>query len=120
MKRVLIALMALAVFSIPVSVFAADPLGFPMKEGSDAGAHKHNEEGIMHFKKDHFGEALKHFTMSAKIDPKVGASHYNMALCLDKLGKHGEATNHFKAALKLANGRKEITESGILKGHIGH
>ncbi len=120
MKRVLISLIALAIFSVPLTVFAGDPLGFPMREGSDAGAHKHNEEGIMHYQKGHYDKALKHFKMSAKIDPKVGASHYNMALSLDKLGKHGDATMHFKCAKMLANGRKEITESKILKSHIEH
>ena len=120
MKRVLISLIALAMFSIPLTAFAEGPLSFPMREGSDAGAHKHNEEGIMHYQKGHYDIALKHFQTSAKIDSKVGASHYNMALSLDKLGQHGDATMHFKCAKMLANGRKEITESKILKGHIGH
>ena len=120
MKQVLIVFIALAMFSVPLSAFAEDPLGFPMREGSDAGAHKHNEEGIMHYQKGHYDIALKHFKMSAEIDPKVGASHYNMALSLDKLGKHGDATMHFKCAKMLAQGRKDITESKILKGHIGH
>lgn len=120
MKRVLTVLIALAMFSVPLTVFAENPLGFPMREGSDSNAHTHNEEGIMHYNKGHYEEALKHFSVSEKIDPKVGASHYNMALALDKLGQHGEATMHFKGALKLAHGRKDITESKILKGHIGH
>ena len=120
MKRVLISLIALAMFSIPLTAFAADPLSFPMREGSDSGAHKHNEEGIMSYQKGHYDEALKHFQMSARIDSKVGASHYNMALSLDKLGKHGDATMHFKCAKMLAQRSKEITESRILKDHIGH
>jgi hypothetical protein len=47
----------------------------------------------------------------------VGESHYNEALCLDKLGKHGDATNHFYAARKYAHGNSAILKSGILNDH---
>ena len=120
MKRVLISLIALAMFAIPLTAFASDPLSFPMREGSSADAHKHNETGIGLYQKGNYEEALKHFAVAEKMDGSEAASHYNIALCLDKLGKHGDATMHFKVAKKLAHGRKEITESAILKGHIGH
>ena len=55
--------------------------------------------------------------MASKIDPAVGESHYNEALCLDKLGRHGDATNHFYAARKYAHGNSAILKSGILNDH---
>ena len=104
----------------PVMIKQANAaLGFPMREGSDHDAHMHNEEGISHYNQGHYDVALKHFTVAAKIDPKSGESHYNMALCLDKLGLHGDATAHFKVAKQNAQGRKEIVNSGILNAHIG-
>jgi len=60
---------------------------------------------------------LKHFQMASKIDPSVGESHYNEALSLDALDRHGEATNHFYAARKHANGNAAILKSGILNAH---
>ncbi len=67
----------------------ADQGPLPMREGSNASAHKHNEEGISHYNQGHYDVALKHFQMASKVDSSVGESHYNEALCLDKLGKHG-------------------------------
>ena len=92
-------------------------LKLPMREGSNASAHKHNEEGISHYNQGHYDVALKHFQMASKVDSSVGESHYNEALCLDKLGKHGEATNHFYAARKYAKGNAAILGSKILNAH---
>ena len=104
----------------PVCAMADEgPLGFPSREGSSASAHEHNEEGIMHYNKGHYEEALKHFRTSVKMDPHVGESHFNMAITLDKLGKHGRATRHFKKAREFAQGRDEIINSQILKDHVG-
>ena len=96
--------------------FAADPaLKFP--SGASADANKHNEEGISHYKQGHYDIALKHFQLASKLDSRVGESHYNEALCLDKLGKHGDATNHFYAARKYAQGSSAILGSKILSAH---
>ena len=120
MKNLLILITALSFLSLPMLVFAEEmPMSFPMIEGSNAEAHKHNEEGIMHYNKGNFEEALKHFSMASKIDSGVGESHFNEALCLDKIGKHGDATMHFKAAKKNAHGNDKIINSAILNEHIG-
>lgn len=77
----------------------------------------HNEQGIFNYKQGYYEDALKHFQMASNIDSSVGESHYNEALCLDKLGKHGEATNHFYAARKYAKGNPAILGSKILNAH---
>ncbi|MCH8157696.1 MAG: hypothetical protein IID18_08105 [Nitrospinae bacterium] len=117
MKTILMILTTLFLISFSASAFAAEVLKFPMREGSNAGAHEHNQEGIMHYGKGHFKEALKHFQMASKIDSSVGESHYNEALCLDKLGQHGDATKHFYAARKYAHGNSAILKSPILNDH---
>lgn len=120
MNKWLVAGLVMLGLLAPVYVMAEEgALGFPMREGSSHEAHQHNEEGIMHFNKGHYEEALKHFRTSVKIDPHVGESHFNMAITLDKLGKHGRATRHFKKAKEFAQGRNEILKSQILKDHIG-
>jgi len=88
-----------------------------LPEGSNASAIKHNKEGIFNYKQGYYEDALKHFQMASKVDSSVGESHYNEALCLDKLGKHGEATNHFYAARKYAKGNPAILKSQILIRH---
>ncbi len=55
--------------------------------------------------------------MASKVDSSLGESHYNEALCLDKLGKHGEATNHFYKARKYAKENPAILGSKILNAH---
>jgi Tfp pilus assembly protein PilF len=118
MMKFVYVLIALSFMFLSVPAFAADDaLKFPMREGSSASAHKHNEEGISHFNQGHYDVALKHFQMASSIDPAVGESHYNEALCLDKLGRHGDATNHFYAARKHAHGNPAILNSGILNAH---
>ena len=116
MKKILFAMLLSLFLSAPA--FADNgPLSFPMREGSSSSAHEHNEEGISHYNQGHYDVALKHFQMASKIDPSVGESHYNEALSLDALDRHGDATNHFYAARKHANGNAAILKSGILNAH---
>ncbi|MGV7220229.1 MAG: hypothetical protein ACQ9MH_01740 [Nitrospinales bacterium] len=118
MKRLLVILAVLMFISLPITAIAGEgPMNLPA--GSNAGAVKHNKEGIDHFGQGHYDVALKHFQASSKIDASNGEIHFNEAICLDKLGKHGEATMHFKAAKKRANGNDKILNSPILNGHIG-
>jgi hypothetical protein len=118
MRKLLYVLLALSFMFLSTPVFAENgALKFPMREGSSASAHKHNEEGISHYNQGHYDVALKHFQMASSVDSAVGESHYNEALCLDKLGRHGDATNHFYAARKFANGNTAILKSQILNDH---
>jgi len=88
-----------------------------LPEGSNASAIKHNKEGIFNYRQGYYEDALKHFQMASKVDSSVGESHYNEALCLHKLGKHGEATNHFYKARKYSKGNPAILKSQILLRH---
>ncbi|MBT3510690.1 MAG: hypothetical protein HN472_14225 [Nitrospina sp.] len=118
MRKLIYVLVAFLFVFLSAPVFADDPaLKFPMREGSNASAHKHNEEGISHYNQGHYDVALKHFEMASSIDSSVGEAHYNVAICLDKLDRHGEATNHFYAARKNAHGNNAILGSGILNAH---
>ena len=118
MKKVMLVLAGLCLLALPVSSFAGEgPMSLPA--GSNAGAVKHNMEGIDHWGQGHMDVALKHFQAASKADSSIGETHFNEAICLDKLGRHGEATMHFKAAKKNAKGNKAILSSPILNGHIG-
>ena len=118
MKKVLMILTAFLFCLLPLTAMAGDgPLKLP--DGANAEANKHNEEGIAHWNEGHYDVALKHFQAASKADGSVGEIHYNEALALDKLGQHGEATMHFKAAKKNAHGNENILNSQILRNHIG-
>ena len=88
-----------------------------LPDGANAEANKHNKEGISHYNQGHYDVALKHFHMASEIDPRIGESHYNEAISLDALGRHGEATNHFYVARKYAKGNSKILGSRILNDH---
>ncbi len=119
MKKVMLVLAALCFLGLPLTSFAGEgPMS--LTAGSNAGAVKHNMEGIDHWGQGHYDVALKHFQAASKEDSSIGETHFNEAICLDKLGRHGEATMHFKAAKKNAKGSKAITGSNILNAHIGH
>jgi tetratricopeptide (TPR) repeat protein len=118
MRNLLLILLALIFTHLSLPAFADQgPLKFPMRDDSNTSAHKHNEEGIFHYNQGHYAVALKHFQKASKANSSVGESHYNEALCLDKMGKHGEATNHFYAARKYAKGNSAIIGSKVLNAH---
>ena len=92
--------------------------GALLATAGSAGA-KENDEGVTHFKQEHWDVAQEHFTKALAINPDLPEGQYNLALALDKLGNHGEATKHFKMALNLAPEDPRIKDSGILKAHVG-
>ena len=116
MKKLSFVLALLFIASLSTMAFASDP-ALTLSSGANADANKHNEEGISHYNQGHYDVALKHFEMASSIDSSVGEAHYNVAICLDKLDRHGEATNHFYAARKNAHGNNAILGSGILNAH---
>ena len=95
--------------SEPVALSASD-------EAVGAG---HNNEGVGHYEQGHWDVAQEHFQKAVAENGNLAEAHYNLALTLDKLGNHGEATNHFKMALDLAPDNPSIKDSGILKAHVG-
>lgn len=78
-----------------------------------------NAEGIEHFKQGHWDVAQEHFNKAIAANADLAEGHYNLALALDKLGEHADATTHFKKALELAPEDPRIKDSGILQAHIG-
>ena len=55
MRKLIYVLVAFLFVFLSAPVFADDPaLKFPMREGSNASAHKHNEEGISHYNQGHY------------------------------------------------------------------
>tara|TARA_B100001123_G_scaffold436235_1_gene566163 strand:+ start:301 stop:675 length:375 start_codon:yes stop_codon:yes gene_type:complete len=110
-------IIALLFFSSIASCVSTPDSALKLPGGANAAANKHNEEGISHYNQGHYDVALKHFHMASEIDPRIGESHYNEAISLDALGRHGEATNHFFVARKYANGNPKILESLILNAH---
>ena len=115
----MLVLAALCFLGLPFTSFAGEgPMSLP--DGSNAGAVKHNKEGIDHWGQGHYDVALKHFQAASKADSSIAQTHFNEAISLDKLGRHGEATMHFKAAKKHAGGNKSILNSPILNGHLGN
>lgn len=118
MKKIMLLMAALFFVSFSAAAFADEgPLAFPMREGSSAEANKHNEEGISHYNQGNYDVALKHFHMASQIDSSVGESHFNEALSLHKMEKHGAATDHFYAARKYAQGNEKILNSALLNEH---
>lgn len=79
----------------------------------------HNNEGVTHYQQSHWDVAQEHFQKALAENAKLAEAHYNLALALDKLGNHGEATNHFKTALELGSDNPAIKDSGILQAHVG-
>lgn len=89
-----------------------------MVPAETAGA-EHNNEGLDHYQQGHWDVAQEHFQKAVEANPELPEAHYNLALALDKMENHGEATEHFKKALELAPANPLIAESEILQAHVG-
>jgi len=101
---------------------AADPAEYPALElsaGANSNAKMHNDEGIKEYKGGSPEKAEMHFSEAVKADPKSAEAHYNLALSLDSVGKHRDASSEFKKALDLGSKNPAIANSQILKKHLG-
>jgi Tfp pilus assembly protein PilF len=78
-----------------------------------------NDEGVGHYRQGHWDVSEGHFRKALKADANLAEAHFNLALALDKMGKHDEATASFKRALELAPNKVAIKDSPILKKHLG-
>ena len=78
-----------------------------------------NDEGVGQYKQGHWDVATDWFKKAVKADPNLAEAHYNLALSLDKMGKHEDATAAFKKAAELAPANPAIKDSAILKKHLG-
>ena len=88
-----------------------------MSPASSAGR-TDNDEGVGHYKQGHWDVSEGHFRKAIKADANLAEAHYNLALTLDKMGKHEQATTEFKKAAELAPTTPAIKDSAILKKHI--
>lgn len=91
----------------------------PLFAPASSAARTENDEGAGHYQQGHWDVAMEHFQKALKADPNSAVVHYNVALTLDKMGKHDDATASFKKALELASNEPAIKDSEILKKHVG-
>lgn len=91
----------------------------PLYSPAGSAARMENDEGVGHYQQGHWDVAMEHFQKAVKADPNAAVVHYNIALTLDKMGKHEDATASFKKALELASNDPVIKDSEILKKHVG-
>jgi Tfp pilus assembly protein PilF len=91
----------------------------PLFAPASSAARTENDEGVGHYQQGHWDVAMEHFQKALKADPNSAVVHYNVALTLDKMGKHDDATASFKKALELASNEPAIKDSEILKKHVG-
>lgn len=97
-------------FTLAADKTLAAPSGSPGKA--------HNAEGIKHYDMGHWDVAGNHFGEAIMADKKLAEAHYNLALAFHNQGKHGNATPHFREALKLAPDNPSIAGSPILIKHL--
>lgn len=91
----------------------------PLATPVSSSARMENDEGTGHYQQGHWDVAMEHYQKAVKADPNSAVVHYNVALTLDKMGKHEDATASFKKALELAPNDPSIKDSEILKKHVG-
>jgi Flp pilus assembly protein TadD len=89
------------------------PQGYP-----NPNAAARNKDGIDHLGWEHWRKAAADFKRAIEVDPEMAAAHFNLALALDRLGRHDDARAEFRAALDLAPDDPLIAENEVLKKHL--
>lgn len=77
-----------------------------------------NNEGVDHLVQGHYDVALGFFKEALSANPNFAEAHFNMAISLDGMGKHTEATASFQKAKDLGGDNQKITENPVLKKHL--
>lgn len=103
--------------AILLTACAATSVPLTISPAINATSAQHNSEGIAEYDKGHWSAAREHFASAIKAEPNLAESHFNLALALDKLDLHSEATTHFKKAAELAPSNSAITQSSAYRSH---
>lgn len=90
------------------------PKDFPNKDAT-----AQNDEGVSHLQQGHWDVSAEHFRKAIAADPNLAEAHFNLALALNEMDKHPEATEEFKKAKELAPNNPKIAGNEILKKHLG-
>jgi Flp pilus assembly protein TadD len=69
------------------------------------------EEGNRLFYTRDYAGAEQSYRHTIAAYPTLAEAHYNLAVTLDRIGKRGEAKNHYMEAANLAPGHKVIWDS---------
>jgi len=77
-----------------------------------------NNEGVDHLVQGHYDVALDYFKEALSANPNFAEAHFNMAISLDGMGKHGEASTSFQKAKDLGGSNPKISENPMLKKHL--
>ena len=85
---------------------------------AEPSAKLHNNQGIEHFHKGEYLEALIEFTQANVADSTTGEIYFNLGLMQHLKGNHEKAKNFFKQARHFADGNKKILESKLIKKHL--
>lgn len=88
------------------------------KDGPNKTGAMKNDEGVSHLIQEHWDKSNEFFREAIAADPDLAVAHFNLALSLDALGQHPEATEHFQKANELAPEDARITDNEILKAHL--
>ena len=90
----------------------------PAGMGNQEAANKNNE-GVDHLVQGHYDVSGPLFEQALSTQPDFAEAHFNLGVTLDGKGKHEEATAAFKKAVEFGKDNPKISESEILKRHLG-
>jgi len=77
-----------------------------------------NNEGVDHLVQGHYDVSKPLFEQAIAAKSSFAEAHFNLAVTLDGMGKHGEATESFKKAIEFGKDNPKISENALLKKHL--
>lgn len=102
---------------LPESPVGRMAIGAP--EGyANGSAAARNQDGMDHLLREHWEKAAADFRRALEADPDLAPAHFNLALALDQEGKHEEAAEHYKKAIRLAPDDPRISGNENLKKYL--
>jgi Flp pilus assembly protein TadD len=87
----------------------------PSPAGTPAQAASLMSEGDRLATAQDWAAARQAYQAAAATQPALAEAHYNLAICLDRMGEKAEAKKHYVTAANLAPGNKVIWDSPPLR-----
>jgi len=87
----------------------------PSPAGTSAQAASLMSEGDRLATAQDWAAARQAYQAAAAKQPELAEAHYNLAICLDRMGEKAEAKKHYVTAANLAPGNKVIWDSPPLR-----
>jgi len=110
-------ILSIALITFSLTAHAEEPLTLDGSAAADR-TKEITQQALTDWQNAQYPKACFQFLEATRVDPTVAEVFFNAGICLDKIGKRGDAAMNFMKARDLANGNQAIIGSAALNTYI--